>query len=67
MCRLKRWLVKTYMPAYAKEAAAEQEEFYQKKIRELQRENDRLKAYAAGLEQGLKSMRRINIYNNGGE
>ena len=65
MCKVKKWLVTKYLPAYAKEAQAANEAHYTKKLDELQRENDKLRAYIAGLEQGIKAVRKVQIYNRG--
>lgn len=64
--RFRKWLIYKYLPAYAKEAARENEEFMQKKIREQATEIERLKSYISGLEYGIKAQRKIQIYNNRG-
>lgn len=64
MNRFKKWLINKYLPAYAREAAKENEEFLKKKIIEQAAEIERLKSFISGLNAGLKAMRKIQINNN---
>ena len=67
MRRFKKWLITKYLPAYAKEAAAENEEFLQKEIQRLRLENEKLKAYISGVEAGIKAQRKIVVNNGRGD
>lgn len=64
--KFKRWLIDTYLPAYAKQELLETYEKQLKRNEELKRENERLNAYIDGLEAGIKAQRRI-IIKTGGE
>lgn len=61
MSRLKAWLLDIALPIWAKESLKKDNEKLRNMIKELEMENARLRAYAAGLEYGLK--RRITIRN----
>lgn len=61
MKRLKTWLIKEFLPAYAKDALI-------KEVKLLVAENEELKhkiaerdAYIEGLERGIRNQRRIII------
>jgi len=65
MTKFKKWLISRFLPAYAKQAAADNEEYYKKEIRRLTTENERLKAYINGIESGMKAIRKVQIINSG--
>lgn len=64
--KIKQWLFDRFLPMWAKETLL-------KENRELRRENEVLRqkleiqnAYIAGLETGVRALRRIVINNNSG-
>lgn len=62
--RLKRWLIERILPVWAREELMEEIEKLKESNRQLAAERDRLNAYIAGLETGIRAQRRI-IINNG--
>ena len=61
MKRLRRWLMSKYLPAWAKDAAAEEIAHLHGQIDELKKENERLRSFIEGYEAGVKAHRRIII------
>lgn len=61
MRKLKRWLMNKYLPAWAKDAAADEIARLQGQIEELKEENNRLRSFIEGYEAGVKAHRRIII------
>ena len=66
MKKFKRWLIDTFLPAYAKQELLETYEKERARNAELVQEIERLNAYTDGLEAGIKAQRRI-IIKTGGE
>ena len=66
MKKFKRWLIDTFLPAYAKQELLEAYEKEKSRNAELVQEIERLNAYIDGLEAGIKAQRRI-IIKAGGE
>ena len=64
--KFKRWLIDTFLPAYAKQELLEAYEKQLRRNAELEQEIERLSAYIDGLEAGIKAQRRI-IIKAGGE
>ena len=62
--KLKRWLIERILPVWAREALMDEIERLKESNRQLAAERDRLNAYIEGLENGIRSQRRI-IINNG--
>lgn len=62
--RLKRWLIERILPVWAREALIAENQKLQAKNQQLTAECDRLNAYIAGLETGIRAQRRI-VINNG--
>jgi SMC interacting uncharacterized protein involved in chromosome segregation len=60
MNKLRRWLFGRYFPAEAKEQIAQ----LQREIVLKNAEIDNLKAYIDGLQDGIRSQRRVVIQNN---
>lgn len=54
MNKLKIWFLSRFLPTWAKESLLEENKRLCRRIADLEAENDRLRAYAAGLEYGLK-------------
>lgn len=63
--RGRQWLIERFLPAYARVSLWEDYERQQRRIAALEQENDRLRAYIAGLETGLHAQRRIIIKTGG--
>ena len=59
--KIKQWIIETFLPVWAKETVLKDLNESRQKIEALQAENERLRAYAAGLEYALR--RRIIIKN----
>lgn len=64
MKKLKKWLIDTFLPAWAKVELLEELRKKDKLIHELEDENELLRAYIDGLQWGVRSQRRI-IVNTG--
>lgn len=54
---LKQWLVRRFLPAWAKETVLDENKQLRRELAELRAENARLRAYADGLELGLYAAR----------
>ena len=62
--RLKRWLIERILPVWAREELMAEIEKLKESNQQLAAERDRLNAYIAGVEAGIRAQRRI-IINNG--
>lgn len=62
--RLKRWLIERILPVWARSELMAEIEKLKAKNQQLIAECDRLCAYIDGLENGIRSQRRI-VINNG--
>lgn len=62
--RLKRWLIERILPVWAREELMAEIEKLKESNRQLTAECDRLNAYIAGVEAGIRAQRRI-VINNG--
>ena len=65
--KIKRWLIERILPVWARESMQSEIDILNKKVEELKQEILRKDAYIEGLEQGIRSMRRIVINTAGGE
>lgn len=63
MSRFKRWLVNKYLPTWAKQTIAKENEQLEEQIRQMRLEMADLKGYCDGLETALRAIRRITITN----
>lgn len=63
MTKIKMWIIEKYLPSYAKESMTEELRSLNLEIDDLRRENERLRAYIAGLERGVRSQKKIVINN----
>ena len=61
MKRLKMWIINTVLPAWAKVELMKELDKKDKKIHELEDENERLRAYIEGMQWGVRTQRRIVI------
>ena len=69
MNRLKKWLVETYLPAYARAAMQEDQARLHRRLEQEIAKNRQLRAYAAGLEYALEALGRqdVRVRIGGGE
>lgn len=63
--KLKEWIWQRFLPVWAKETLLRDNQELRERNAKLKAELDLLKAYADGLEAGVRAQRRI-IINNGG-
>ena len=66
MKRLKTWLIKEFLPAYAKDSLIKEVELLVAENEELKHKIAERDAYVEGLERGIRNQRRI-IINTGGQ
>ena len=66
MRRFKKWLIDNFLPAWAKAVLLEENEKLRARADDLQATIDKQSAYIAGLEAGIKALRRITIHNGEG-
>ena len=62
---MKKWLIETFLPMWAKQTVLEDNRHLVKQLRTLQNENRELKAYIRGMENGLRSGRQVRICQRG--
>lgn len=65
MKKIKMWICEKYLPSYAKESMTEELRSLNLEVDDLRRENERLRAYIAGLERGFRSLKKIVINTEG--
>lgn len=54
---MKKWLIDTFLPAWAKETVLADNKAMAQKIKSLQQQNKEMAAYIRGLEKGLRAVR----------
>ena len=59
--RLRHWLVQHFLPLWAKETILAENRRLREELERRRAENERLRAYANGLEAGLRAVRGIRI------
>ena len=64
MRRFKNWMIKKFLPTWAKEELLAENTRLQEQITTLKAEKANLLSYIEGLERGIRAQRRI-IINNG--
>lgn len=64
---MKRWILEKFLPMWAKETLLADNRELSRQIKALRQENKELSAYLRGLETGIRSGRRVNIYTGGKE
>lgn len=64
MCRLKKWLVEQFLPAYAREMLLEETKRLQKELEEARGELREIQHYAAGLEYAVRHLPATTVNNN---
>lgn len=65
MKKFKTWLLERFLPAWAKDSVYRENQTLKAELERQKQEIRELNAYIDGLEQGLRSMRRIVIQNGG--
>lgn len=63
MKRFRNWLIMKFLPAWAKEKARQEQETLKAEIAKRNAEIERLNAYIAGLEAGIRAHRRVVVHN----
>lgn len=66
MTKFKSWLVREFLPAYAKQTLLEENERLKAETLELKATIAEQSAYIDGLQAGIRAQRRI-VINTGGE
>ncbi len=61
---MKRWLVERFLPMWAKQTVLRDNRTLRRENRRLRRELDSLRAYARGLEKGLRAAGRRETVGN---
>lgn len=65
MRKWKNWLIRSFLPNWAKETLMDQVAALQEENRSLRMQLKEKEAYIAGLESGVRAQRRIIINNHG--
>ena len=63
MRRFKNWLIKKFLPTWAREELLAENNRLQEQIADLRAEKANLLSYIEGLERGIRAQRRIIIHN----
>lgn len=66
MRALKEWLVRRYLPAWAKHTILEDNAHLAQELDAARREAEQLRAYLRGLERSLRVLQELHITVNGG-
>ena len=64
MRKIKNWIINRFLPVWAKESLLQEREALYRKIKSLEQENGRLKAYVKGLEFGIRHKRTVKNEEN---
>lgn len=64
---MKNWLIEHFLPMWARQTVLQDNRELSRQIKALRQENKELSAYLRGLEAGIRSGRRVNIYTGGKE
>ena len=64
---MKKWLFNHFLPLWAKETVLRQNRQLEQENAALQKKIDELEAYIAGMQMGLRAVKRISIVSRGGE
>ena len=64
---MKKWLVERFLPMWAKQTVLAENSRLRMENQALMEKLQKQNAYIAGLREGLCSMKRIQIYNRGGQ
>jgi len=63
---MKKWLVDKFLPMWAKETVLADNRRLLTENQKLRKKVDELEAYVLGMETGMRALKRISIYNRGG-
>lgn len=64
---MKKWLIDRFLPMWAKETVLAENRHLRLENRHLQEKLERQEAYIQGVQAGLRAVKRISIYNGGGD
>lgn len=67
MKKFKKWLINTFLPAYAKDTLLQEAKKLAAENAELRHQIKERDAYIEGLERGIRNQRRIIINTTGGK
>ena len=62
---MKKWLLERFLPMWAKESVLRDNRQLKRQIRLLEQELEGVKAYVRGLETGIRSGKRVQIFTGG--
>ena len=65
--KIKKWLIDSFLPMWAKETVLQENRTLHRENAELKNKLEVQGAYIAGIEAGIRALRRIVINNNSGE
>lgn len=64
---MKQWLQKHFLPMWAKETVLRDNRLLERENEDLRQKVHELEAYIAGLQAGLRTLKRIRTISKGGE
>ena len=64
---MKKWLTERFLPMWAKETVLADNQRLRKENAALRQKLQNRDAYIQGMQEGLRSGKRIQIYNRGGQ
>ncbi len=64
---MKKWLIDRFLPMWAKETVLAENRHLRQENRCLQEKLRQQEAYIQGVQTGLRAVKRISIYNGGGD
>lgn len=64
---MRKWLIDRFLPMWAKETVLAENRHLRQENRRLQEKLRQQEAYIQGVQAGLRAVKRISIYNRGGD
>lgn len=64
---MRKWLIDRFLPMWAKETVLAENRHLRQENRHLQEKLQQQEAYIQGVQAGLRAVKRISIYNRGGD
>ena len=64
---MKKWLIDRFLPMWAKETVLVENRYLRQENRRLQSKLQQQESYIQGVQAGLRAVKRISIYNGGGD
>ncbi len=64
---MKKWLIDRFLPMWAKETVLVENRHLRQENRRLQSKLQQQESYIQGVQAGLRAVKRISIYNGGGD